>query len=455
MKNDFFCGKKRKIHFIGAGGASMSGLIKYCLVNGFSVTGSDRTVTPVTKRLNALGAKVFKGHRAENVGEADCVVYTSALEKDNPELKFAREKGLPVIKRSEFLGKIMAGYPLSVAVSGSHGKTTVTAMIADILTEANFNPTVFLGGESRNFGNFRSGGKDIVVAEACEYRRNFLDIKPSVAVILNIDNDHVDTFRDMKDETEAFSLFAKNSLTVLNADDKNANSVFNSSTVTFGIKNLANYTAAHISAIPAAFTVFASGKRLGRIKLKLSGLHNVYDALAAVAVCRELKVPFSAVKRALERFDGVKRRNEFIGELSGVPCYADYAHHPTEIAAILRSKRGKKLVAFQPHTYSRTEALMKDFVSALSGADGLIIYKTYPARERYSEKGDGERLFENLKQVFSGEIFYACDYSSLARFCAQKANNYDEILFVGAGDIYEAAKKCVREEKNKKISDFD
>ena len=423
----------------------MSGLAKYCMTKGFSVSGSDKTVSNETKKLAALGAKIFKGHRAENVKNARLVVYSSAVSADNPELVFAKKHGLPVLKRSELLGEILSLHGRTVAVSGSHGKSTTTAMIAEILIAAKFNPTVFLGGERKTFGNCRVGGTDYAVAEACEYKRNFLDIHPDVAVILNIDNDHVDTYKNMDEAVNAFSLFAKNSLSVINADDKYARKVFNSSTVTFGVKNLAVYKAKYISKSECrSFTVYAYGKRLGRINLKVAGVHNVYNALAAVACASELKIPFSVIKSALDAFDGIKRRNEYLGEFFGAKCFADYAHHPTEIRAALESTKDKVLVVFQPHTYSRTAALMSDFVAALSKADGVIIYKTYPAREKFSAVGDGKRLFEILQKSGKSNVAYAGSYVSLKKELKKRAAEFDRILFLGAGDIYEIAKRSLK-----------
>ena len=422
----------------------MSGLAKFCLTQGFNVSGSDKILSNELKKLSSLGAKIYIGHKKENVKCADLVVYTSAVKPDNPELSFACKNNIPVLKRSELLGQILSLYKRKIAVSGSHGKTTTSALIAETMIAAGFNPTVFLGGERKTFGNFRLGGKDYAVAEACEYKRNFLDLKPDIAVILNIDNDHVDTFKNRDEAAEAFSRFAKNSFAVVNADDKYARKVFNSSTITFGIKNLAAYTAKYIDKKEnRSFTVYAYGKKTGRIRLNISGEYNVYNALAAFAVLTELKVPFKVIQTVFKEFDGVKRRNEFLGEFSGVKCFADYAHHPTEISALLNGKREKTLAVFQPHTYSRTTALIYDFVAALKKADGIVIYKTYPAREKFSAAGDGRRLFEEIRKTYSGEIFYASGYSSLNKILKNHASFYEKILFIGAGDIYSVAKKIV------------
>lgn len=449
MKDKVFFSDFKRIHFIGIGGISMSGLAKFCLTKGFTVSGSDKTLSAEIKKLSALGAKTFKGHRSENVKKAELVVYSSAVSDDNPELRFALEHGIPILKRSELLGEILSLHGKTVAVSGSHGKTTTTAMIAEILIAAGFNPTVFLGGERKTFGNCKTGGTDYAVAEACEYKRNFLDIHPQVAVILNIDNDHVDTYKNMDEAVNAFSLFAENSLSLVNADDHYARKVFNYSTVTFGVKNLAVYKAKYIKKGECySFTAYAYGKRLGRINLKVAGAHNVYNALAAIAAATEIKVPFCAIKTALDAFDGIKRRNEYLGDFNGVACFADYAHHPTEIRAVLSGGNAKTLVVFQPHTYSRTAALMSEFVAALSSADGVIIYKTYPAREKFSALGDGKRLFKKLCESGKDNVIYAGGYSSLRQALKKRAADFNRVLFLGAGDIYEIAKKLLSDSGN-------
>ncbi|MBO4251098.1 MAG: UDP-N-acetylmuramate--L-alanine ligase [Clostridia bacterium] len=448
MEGILFFNNYRNIHFIGVGGVSMSGLAKFCLTQGVNVSGSDKTLTNELKRLSSLGAKIYIGHKGKNAENADLVVYSSAIAPNNPEKVYAVRHGIPILKRSEFLGRILSAFRRTVAVAGSHGKTTTTAMIAEALIAANFDPTVFLGGERKTFGNFRSGGGEFAVAEACEYKRNFLDIKPDVAVVLNIDNDHVDTYKDMNDETEAFSRFCKNGLAVINADDVYACRIYNSSTVTFGIKNLAAYSAKYIDKKEMrSFTAYAYGKRLGRITLALSGLHNVYNALAAIAVLNELRVPFKVVKSSIAAFDGVKRRNEYIGAFDGVKCVADYAHHPTEIKALLSDKAEKTLAVFQPHTYSRTAALLGEFASALKEADGVIIYKTYPAREKFSYCGDGKRLFEEISKSYAGDICYAGGSHALYKALKKRAKEYEKILFIGAGDVYSVAKEITGSKK--------
>ena len=446
MKIKDFCLKNFRPHFIGVGGVSMSGLAKYLLVKGVKVSGSDRECSSETEKLSRLGVKVTIGHDPTVLKDKTAVIYTSAIAEGDPELLKAKELSIPTFKRSELLGAVLSEFDRSVCVSGSHGKTTSTAMISEILIRAGADPTVFLGGESNLFGNFRSGKTAVAVAEACEYKKNFLDLKPNVAVVLNIDNDHLDCYGDLNKETEAFSEFVKNSLAVINADDVNSNNLNPLSAVTFGVKSPAVYRAERVSLSDnrLRFTLYVYGKRKDRITVNAVGEHNVYNALAAIAVADILKVPFKFVKEGLLNFSGVKRRNEFLGEYRGSKFTADYAHHPTEIAATLkeRKKDGKKtLCLFQPHTYSRTSYLFNEFVKVLSDADGVLIYKTYAAREKFDVSGDGKTLYRSLKKVYNRDCFYADDEKTLKKRIDAAVRDYDEIAVIGAGDVYFVVKK--------------
>ncbi len=436
------------IHFIGIGGVSMSALAKYCFTEGISVSGSDRIQSEASLELETLGIKVFYGHSATNVSGARLVVYTSAIAEDNEELLAAKRIGIPVIKRSELLGSVIKEFKRSVAVSGSHGKTTVTAMITSILVENGNDPVAFIGGEYLPFGNFRKGAKDIVVAEACEYKKNFLDIKAYMSIVLNIDDDHKDSFDGLRDECEAFSDFVGNSIAVINADDVNAAKIFNGCTADFAVEGKATYTVEKLKEKDGrySFDVKAFGKRLGRISLRIKGKHNVYNALAAITAALILGVRFSIVKKSIEEFNGVQRRNEYLGKLNGYGAYADYAHHPTEIAALFDCYTDKRTVAiFQPHTYSRTKYLLSDFVSVLSLFDKIVIYKTYAAREKYDADGDGKRLYEEISKN-KKNIFYAENIKDLKKAIRHKNGDVEKetvYLFIGAGDIYSIAKKLV------------
>ena len=444
MKEKFLLDKNQKVHFVGVGGVSMSGLALHLRDRGFTVSGSDVNAGDSVFKLEKKGVKVFKKHSSRFVRGADAVVYSSAISSDNPEINYAKRKNIPLIKRSELVGEILGEYNRTVAVSGSHGKTTATAMIAQIFICAGLNPTVFLGGDSVSFGNYRLGGNQIAVAEACEYKRNFLDIKPSVAVVLNIDKDHMDAYKNMDDLVDAFGEFIKGGVAVINADDNYAKSIQNQSTVTFGINENAVYTARKIkyNGKGYSFIAHAYGRRIGEINLSVIGKHNVYNALASIAVADILGVNFEKIKQGLESYLGVKRRGEYLGKFIDKNCFADYAHHPAEIKATLNAfnDSGKDYaVVFQPHTYSRTEKLMQEFVLVLKGLENLIIYKTYPAREKYSLAGSESVLFDNI-YLYNSCAKLAMDEKQLKKLLDALSQNVKRIIFVGAGDIYQIAK---------------
>ncbi|MBQ8426803.1 MAG: UDP-N-acetylmuramate--L-alanine ligase [Clostridia bacterium] len=427
---------------------SVSALAEYSLAHGIKVSGSDLCQNFRTDKLKDLGANIKIGHTAKHLSRADAVVYTVATDENNSELRYAKKKKLPVFTRAEFLGEIIDEYKNSVAVSGCHGKTTTTAMIANVLICANKNPTVFLGGDSLPYGNFRLGKSDCVVAEACEYKKSFLNIKPKIAVVLNVGDDHLDTYGNVEGVIKAFNSFIGDSIAVVNADDENAKKVFNASTVNFGINNTAHYYATDIKRDGEfySFTLNAYSRRYGRIKLKTLGKHNIYNALATFATCDLLGVSFSKIKKGLEEFCGVKRRNEYLGEKYGVKFFADYAHHPEELKATLSAykENGQKiLTVFQPHTYSRTKLLMSEFLHTLNGVNPLIICKTYPARELYDESGCAHKLYENLKKLGNENVYYADDDKSLFELIKRLCLNTDVVLILGAGDVYEKAVKLI------------
>lgn len=439
----------KNFYFSGIGGVSMSALAKYLIRIGKNVNGSDISSSELTDELEFLGVKIDFAQTGKFLTE-DCVfVYSSAISNDNEEMFRAKELNIPIVKRSELLGEICSQFPISIAVSGSHGKTTTTAMIAQILITGKYFPTVFLGGNSLEYENLFLGDNNIVLTEACEYKKNFLNIKPKISTVLNIDNDHLDSYHDLNEEVCVFEKFIKGSIAVINADDVKANGIFTTSKVTFGINNQANYTAHRIveKENGISFSVYQSSILMGRINLKIKGKHNVYNALCAIAVCSMLKVPFKVVKKGLENFVGVKRRNELILKKDGLDVYADYAHHPSEIDALLetyKKDRDKTLFVFQPHTYSRTEILMNDFISVLSKCQNLIIYKTYPAREKYTYKGSAMKLYCNLSSCGVNNLKFIEDQEKLKKEIINSSKKYKIIIFIGAGDIYEIAQETVR-----------
>ncbi len=443
--------KNVKVHFIGIGGINMSALAKHLKMQGFIVSGSDICVNN-TAELRSLGIKVFNNHSQENVKKADVVVYTSAIKSDNPELDYAIKNNLILVKRSELLGQIMAKYKKSIAISGSHGKTTTTDMIANMLICANLKPTVFLGGRDKSFGNYLCGSGDIVVVEACEYQKNFLDLSPSISVILNVDNDHMDTYKNIDNMVSAFYEFSKNSISIINIDDKMSKTICTEKTISFAKNSLANFMAKNISynGKGYSFTVYQGYRRLGRIKLNVAGEHNVYNALASMAVASQLKVPFSVQKTALENFWGTERRNEFIGSRFNLDFYCDYAHHPNEISAMLLTysiENSEFITVFQPHTYSRTKLLLNDFINCFSNISPLIIYKTYPAREKYLKSGSAKTLFDrlnNLAKESGKKVYYATNKKQLEGLIKLLSASAKKAVFLGAGDIYDIAKEIAQ-----------
>ncbi len=447
MNKNFNIQNYKKIHFVGIGGISLSALAKYCLLRGVSVSGSDVKTSDVTDELKILGAKIYLGHHGLSVIGKDLVVYTSAVDLNSPELVMAKQRGISVMGRAEFLANILDGYKTRIAVAGSHGKTTTTAMLSEILITAKLNPTVFLGGEYEKFGNFRNGGKKYVVTEACEYKKNFLKIPHDSSIVLNVDDDHLDSYSNMDDMINCFNRFLGDGLALINADDPNASKLFNRAIATFGIKNTATFNAKNLRAGKSgySFDFYAYQKKIGNIKLNVLGRHNVFNALASAGIAYLYGIKFSVIKKALFEFSGVKRRNEYLGKIGTAKIYADYAHHPTEIKATLEMNKpnSETLVIFQPHTYSRTKILMQDFVEVLKISDSLAVYKTYSARENFDPNASAEKLNENLKQA-GANTFYIDDFNNLMDTildCSSK--KFEKIIVLGAGDIYDDVRTII------------
>ena len=386
------------VHFIGIGGISMSGLAEILLSRKFPVSGSDSHESALTDQLAAQGAVVHYPQMAENItDDIDVVVYTAAIHPDNPEFRAAQEKNLPMLTRAQLLGEIMRNYKEAINVSGTHGKTTTTSMITEILLEAHKDPTVSVGGMLKDIGgNIRVGGQEIFVVEACEYTNSFLSFFPTIEVILNVEADHLDFFKDIDDIRHSFKLFAEklpeDGLLVINKDIKHSEyftQALKCRVVTFGHEKDADYTANFISydkfAHPS-YTLFYKGEELAQVELGVTGEHNIYNSLAAVAVARSLDIPMETILRGLKRFTGTDRRFQKKGSVNGFTIIDDYAHHPQEIAATIEAAKKyphrKLWIVFQPHTYSRTAALLDDFAGALSQADEIVLADIYAAREK-------------------------------------------------------------------------
>ena len=435
-----------RVHFIGIGGISMSALAEILLNQGCSVTGSDVKPTAITEKLESHGAKIFYGQKAENITMCDLAVYTGAVKEDNPELVRVKELGIPAYERPDFLGAVMKCYPKSVAVSGTHGKTTTTSMIAYALLECDTDPTVTIGGEVDILGgNLRIGGSEYFLAEACEYRRSFLKFCPFIAVITNIEADHLDYYKDLNDIKGAFADFAslvpEDGAVIACWDDPDVRdtlSALSRPLITYGLGD-AEWTAKDLEYDPAGhgrFAVYHNGAFYDHVALSVPGEHNVLNALAAIAVCDRLGLPKESVLRGLKAFHGTKRRFELKGEFGGVTIVDDYAHHPTEIRATLKAAKqcdyNDIWCIFQPHTYTRTKTLFDEFVSALTGDFHTVITDIYAAREKDTGLVSAKELAEEIPNAI-----YIPGFPEIEEYVKREAKPGDLVLTMGAGNVVE------------------
>lgn len=437
-----------KIHFIGIGGISMSALARILLDDGCTVTGSDMHSSHITDNLIRCGAEVYIGHSADHITNQDLVVYTAAVKSDNPEYKAAVEKGITIIDRAELLGTIMKSYNNPIAVSGTHGKTSTTGMISQIFLNAGKDPTVTIGGELDSIGgNLRVGGKDVFIAEACEYHRSFLKFFPKLTVILNIEADHLDFFRDIDDIIDTFRSLAlltpDDGCIIANADDKNVGKALfgvKKNIITFGLKSECDYKGANISHDPSGrltFDVYKNGSFLTGVVISVPGIHNVYNALAAFAAADISGIDIRSIDDSLFEFTGAHRRFERKGTSGGALVIDDYAHHPSEIRATLTaaSELGFKRIfcVFQPHTYTRTKTLFDDFVKVLSSFDiKVIITDIYAAREKDTGLVSSKELSSHI-----ANSIYLKTFSDVEKYLKDNIKEGDLVITMGAGNVYE------------------
>ena len=447
--------KVKRVHFVGIGGAGMSGIAEVLLTQGYRVSGSDLFQGAVTRRLADLGARVTLGHAASNVADADVVVVSSAVPADNPELVAARERGVPVIPRALMLAELMR-LKQGIAVAGTHGKTTTTSLVASALAEGGLDPTFVIGGRLLSAGsNARLGSGEFLVAEADESDASFLVLQPVLAVITNIDADHMETYgHDFARLKEAFVHFALRlpfyGVAVLCVDDANVREIMSEitkPTVTYGLAQDAQLRAEEVvhEAGRMRFVARAAQRADLRVELNLAGAHNVQNALAAIAVAREVGVADAAIAKALAEFKGVGRRFQRYGEVSlprggSFTLVDDYGHHPAEMAATLAAARGsfpgrRLVLAFQPHRYSRTRDLFEDFVRVLSTADALILAEVYPAGESAIVAADGRALARAVRVAGKVEPVFVDDVDAVADAIASIARDRDVVLTMGAGSI--------------------
>ena len=438
------------IHFIGIGGISMSGLAEILLEEDFRISGSDAKASPLTRSLEEKGAVIHYGQRASNItDDIDVVVYTAAIHPDNPEFACAREKNIPMLTRAELLGQIMRNYDTPIAISGTHGKTTTTSMVSHILLEGDCDPTISVGGILPAIGgNIRVGASETFVTEACEYTNSFLSFFPKISVILNMDADHLDFFKDIDDIRHSFRRFAQllpvDGTLIINADTPEYESIIKDlpcQVITYGLDHPADYTAEDITWDKyghASFTVKKNGCKVGSYYLRVPGIHNVSNALAAIAVGKLLDLPDEVIVKGLGSFTGTDRRFQYKGEVGGITIIDDYAHHPTEIAATLESAKNypheKIWCVFQPHTYTRTKALLPEFAKALTLADHVVLADIYAARET-DDLGISSRDLQKQIQELGTPCDYFPTFDEIESFLLKSCTHGDLLITMGAGDV--------------------
>jgi len=450
-------GKIQHIHFVGIGGIGMSGIAEVLLNLGYHISGSDIKETEVTRRLKALGCEISYGHRRENLKEADVVVVSSAIREGNPEVEAAEQRLIPVIPRAEMLAELMR-MKVGIAIAGTHGKTTTTSLIATVLGAGGLDPTVVIGGRLNSIGsNARLGQGDFLVAEADESDGSFLKLMPTIAVVTNIDPEHLDYYSGIDDIKETFLSFLNKipffGLAVLCLDHPNIQSLIprlKKRFTTYGLTSQADFQAKEIEfeGLSTSFDVLHQNQEIGRLKLQMPGLHNVYNTLATIATAFELNIPFRIIQETLRDFSGIQRRFQIKGEKKGVLIVDDYGHHPVEIMATLKAARGgwkRRIVAvFQPHRYTRTKALFQDFLTAFYDADVLILTNIYPAGEDRIEGVDAKSLFEGLREYGHKNVTYLEDKKEIVDHLLHIVAPADLVITMGAGDIWQVAEELVK-----------
>lgn len=440
------------VHFIGIGGISMSGLAEILLDEGFTISGSDSRESDLTKHLEARGIQIFYGQKASNIIPGiDLVVYTAAIHEDNPEFAEAKSKNLPMLSRAELLGQIMDNYENSIAVAGTHGKTTTTSMISQILLEAKTDPTITVGGilDAIN-GNLRVGNSEVFISEACEYTNSFLNFRPKYSIILNIEAEHLDFFKDINDIRASFRKYSANTLangaTIINGEIDNYEEIVDGlpqQIITYGLNSTYDYYAENITYDEKACAIFSAmhnGTKIMDVHLNVPGKHNVSNSLAAIALCQAMNIPTEAIISGLSKFGGANRRFQYKGEIDGVTIIDDYAHHPTEIRATLTAAANyphKRLVlVFQPHTYSRTKAFLNDFADVLSMADVVVLADIYAAREQ-NTYGISSKDILNLLKEKGTDAYYFPTFDEIEKFLLKNCINGDLLITMGAGNVVE------------------
>lgn len=455
--------KYEQIHFIGIGGISMSSLAEILLSKGYNVTGTDSKDSAIVSRLEKLGAKIYIGHNKTNIQGADLIIYTDAISADNEELVAAFNSNVTVTDRATFLGAIMKNYKHSIAISGTHGKTSTTSMLASITNHGTLDPTVLLGGQLDEIGgNVRLGSDDYIVTEACEYKANILKYYPTMAIISNIDEDHLDYFRDLDHILDTFIGYAENlkedNILVLNVDDENCMKLkthTKAKVITFGVNKYADYKAENIYFGQDGSTTYLltiNGKEIWPIKLKVTGLHNVYNSLAAIVAAHNHGVSMELISKFISSYTGVHRRLELKGYIEGIKIVDDYAHHPTEIEVTLKALRDSNKAniycVFQPHTFTRTKILLDKFATAFQDADKVVIADIFAARE----PDNGEIHSKDLANAISkagSDVIYLPTFEEIQQYLLKIARPDDVIVTMGAGNVYLIGESILEGSKEK------
>jgi UDP-N-acetylmuramate--alanine ligase len=450
--------KTRHMHFIGIGGIGMSGIAEVLLNLGYTISGSDLALSDVTQRLQHRGAAIYEGHAAIHVQGADVVVISSAVNAENPEVVAARELHIPVIPRAEMLAELMR-MKYGIAIAGAHGKTTTTSLIATVMARADLDPTVVIGGRLKNLGtNAQLGRGEYLVAEADESDGSFLLLSPTIAVVTTVDAEHLDFYGDLDEIKHAFSRFINKvpfyGCSVLCLDQPNIQSLvpeIHRRFITYGMTSQADYMArdVHFSGPRSYFDVFHSGRRLGQFSVNLPGVHNVYNALAAIAVGQELDIPLPTIAKALEEFSGIHRRFEILGERVGVTVVDDYGHHPEEIRQTLRAAKSvwpehRLVVVFQPHRYTRTKFLQQEFFTAFYEADALVLLDIYAAGEHPLTGISTTLLYDGIKEHGQREVHYLPVRSAVVPFLRQYLREGVILLTLGAGDVWKVGQEFLQ-----------
>jgi UDP-N-acetylmuramate--alanine ligase len=451
-------GKTKKIHFVGIGGIGMSGMAELLHSLEFIISGSDKMQSERTQHLSSIGIKIFQNHRQKNITNCDVLVYSSAISLDNSEITAALEKKIPVIRRAELLGELLKLKPISIAIGGTHGKTTTSSMLGSILISANLNPTLVIGGIVNDLAsNSISGKGNIILVEADEFDRTFLSLQPTMALITNIDLEHLDCYENLDDLQNAFTQFANSvpfyGRTAVCLDDPNLQSILphiKRSIITFGFSNHADIQALNISyeSGSSEFDVTTDNEKLGRISINAPGAHNIKNALAAICLAVELEIPFTQIQRGLRNYSGVWRRFQIIKITDeNIMIVDDYAHHPSEVAATLQAAQSgwdrRVVVIFQPHLYSRTRDFHQEFARAFQNADVFICTDIYGAREKPIDGVSAELITSTAKQYGHKRVHYIQDKNQVPEALNNIILPGDMVITMGAGDIWRQNEKII------------